>query len=39
MEKEEILILFDKELRKNLYSPGYRREATEHVVRHVSLAR
>src|SRR3954468_18934061 len=37
MEREEILILFDKELRKNLYSPGYRRVESEHVVRHVSL--
>nr|WP_269135958.1 GNAT family N-acetyltransferase [Sporosarcina cyprini] len=32
-----MLDLFDKELRKNLRSPGSRREETEHVVRHVSL--
>ncbi|MCG7345399.1 GNAT family N-acetyltransferase [Sporosarcina sp. ACRSL] len=37
MEKEELRLLFDKELRQNLHSPGYRREETEHVVRHVSM--
>ncbi|GKV56532.1 hypothetical protein NCCP2222_24790 [Sporosarcina sp. NCCP-2222] len=37
MNQTEMLDLFDKELRKNLQSPGSRREETEHVVRHVSL--
>lgn len=37
MNQTEMLNLFDKELRKNLQSPGSRREETEHVVRHVSL--
>ncbi|WP_252503022.1 GNAT family N-acetyltransferase [Sporosarcina sp. Marseille-Q4943] len=37
MNKQDLLLLFDKELRKNLHTPGYRREVTEHVIRHVSL--
>ncbi|MFD1206316.1 MULTISPECIES: GNAT family N-acetyltransferase [Sporosarcina] len=37
MDKEKILSLFHKELRQELQSQGYRREETEHVVRHVSL--
>ena len=37
MDKQELLGLFDKELRRNLHSPGYRREETEHIVRHVSM--
>lgn len=37
MDKEDLLLCFDKELRRNLHSPGYRREETEHVVRHVSI--
>jgi GNAT superfamily N-acetyltransferase len=37
LDKQELLLLFDTELRRNLQSPGYRREETEHVVRHVSM--
>lgn len=37
LDKQDLLLLFDKELRRNLHSPGYQREETEHVVRHVSL--
>lgn len=37
MNKQELLVLFDTELRRNLHSPGYRREETEYVTRHVSL--
>lgn len=37
MEKQELLVLFDQELRRNLHSHGFRREETEHVVRHVSM--
>ena len=37
MIKQDLLSLFDKELRRNLKTPGYRREETEHVIRHVSL--
>lgn len=37
LDIKELLSLFDKELRRNLHSPGYRREETEHVIRHVSL--
>jgi GNAT superfamily N-acetyltransferase len=37
MDNNEVLLLFDKELRKNLQISGFRREETKHVIRHVSL--
>lgn len=37
MGKQELLELFDRELRRNWHSPGFRREETEHVIRHVSM--
>lgn len=37
MGKQELLELFDKELRRNWHSPGFRREETEYVIRHVSM--
>lgn len=36
MDKTEIISLFHKELRYEAETPGYIREETEHVVRHVS---
>lgn len=37
LNKQELLLLFDTELRRNLQSLGYRREENEYVIRHVSL--
>ncbi|WP_082234511.1 GNAT family N-acetyltransferase [Halobacillus massiliensis] len=37
MKREEVLQLYNQELRVNSQSSGYRRELTDHVVRHVSL--
>lgn len=37
LDKQDLLSLYDTELRRGLHSPGYRREETEHVVRHVSM--
>ncbi|AIF43044.1 GNAT family N-acetyltransferase [Virgibacillus sp. SK37] len=36
MTNHELLYLFHKELRQGAYTQGYRREETDHVVRHVS---
>ncbi len=37
LDKQDLLLLFDKELRRELQSPGYQREETEYLVRHVSM--
>ncbi|WP_173916827.1 GNAT family N-acetyltransferase [Halobacillus sp. Marseille-Q1614] len=37
MKREEILQLYNEELRVNAQTNGYRRELTDYVVRHVSL--
>lgn len=36
MDKNELIQLFNKELRDEAQTPGYIREETEHVVRHIS---
>ncbi|MFF0830481.1 GNAT family N-acetyltransferase [Brevibacillus sp. NPDC003359] len=38
MHKQEVLQLFDKEMRVEMNDPQVRREETEHIVRHVSLS-
>ncbi|WP_377890688.1 GNAT family N-acetyltransferase [Alkalihalobacillus sp. R86527] len=37
MDKNELRTLFDNEMRQNVTPPGFRREETDHVIRHVSL--
>ncbi|WP_270180922.1 GNAT family N-acetyltransferase [Alkalihalobacillus sp. CinArs1] len=37
MQKHELKALFDEEMRKNVTPPGFRREETDHVIRHVSV--
>ena len=36
MDKKEWIALFHKELRQEAITPGFRREETDHVVRHIS---
>lgn len=37
MEKDDLRTLFDKEMRRTVQPPGFKREETEYVVRHISL--
>lgn len=36
MDKQEWIAIFHKELRQEAVTPGFRREETEHVIRHIS---
>ncbi|MCA0988468.1 GNAT family N-acetyltransferase [Guptibacillus algicola] len=37
MDKNELRMLFDREMRREVTPPGFRREESEQVIRHVSL--